>query len=205
MESRDPVHFLQQEVARLRDENRSLKEEVTILRSSVRALSAVQDIIQRLTPKTDVIALLDDLLASVLAVVGAEDGSLLLLDEDAGELVFAVVRGKTRERLTGYRIPQNQGIAGWVLASKKPQIVRDAHLDPRFSPLVDQKFGFYTRSLACVPLMEGDRVLGVIEAVNKSSDREFTDVDHDLLLVVAQLASIAIARAESFAEQTTSG
>lgn len=204
MESRDPVHFLQQEVARLRDENRSLKEEVAILRSSVRALSAVQDIIQRLTPKTDVIALLDDLLASVLAVVGAEDGSLLLLDEDAGELVFAVVRGQTRERLTGFRIPQNQGIAGWVLASKKPQIVRDAHLDPRFSPLVDQKFGFYTRSLACVPLMEGDRVLGVIEAVNKSSDREFTEVDHDLLLVVAQLASIAIARAESFAEQMTS-
>jgi len=41
--------------------------------------------------------------------------------------------------------------------------------------------------------------LGVIEAVNKTSDRPFTDVDHDLLMVVAQLAAIVILRAESFA------
>ena len=66
---------------------------------------------------------------------------------------------------------------------------------------MDETFGFQTRTLACVPLLDGERVLGVIEAINKISDREFSPEDHDLLLIVAQLAAVAISRAETFAEQ----
>jgi GAF domain-containing protein len=202
MESRDPVHFLQQEIARLRDENRDLKDEVALLRSSVRALSALQDVIQRLTPSANVIALLDDLLASALAVVGAEDGSLLLVDEDTDELVFAVVQGAMRAQLTGYRIPRSQGIAGWVAENRRPVTARDVRTDPRFSPTVDERFEFLTRSMACVALVDGEKVLGVIEALNKSSNQEFTDTDRDLLTVVAQLATVALQRAESCTEAT---
>ena len=54
--------------------------------------------------------------------------------------------------------------------------------------------------MAAVPLLAGDRVVGVIEALNKAGDREFDHDDHDLLIVVAQLASVAIARAEAFEE-----
>ncbi len=201
MDTRDPVRFLQLEANRLRDENRELREELTILRSSVRILSALQDLIQRLTPETDVIAMLDDLLASALTVLGASDGSLLLIDEDTGELVFAVVHGEARERLTGYRMPPGKGIAGWVAVNRNPQVVRDVRNDPRFYPRVDETFGFQTRTLACVPLLDGERVLGVIEAINKVSDREFSPEDHDLLMIVAQLAAVAIARAETFAEE----
>ncbi|OGO09724.1 MAG: hypothetical protein A2Z66_05475 [Chloroflexi bacterium RBG_13_66_10] len=203
MESRDPVYYLQQEIARLRDENRDLKDEVALLRSSVRALSALQDVIQRLTPSANVIALLDDLLASALAVVGAEDGSLLLIDEETDELVFAVVQGAMRLQLTGYRIPRHQGIAGWVAENRKPVVVRDVRTDSRFSPAVDERFEFHTRSMACVALVDGERVLGVIEALNKASDPDFTDTDRDLLSVVAQLATVAIQRAESCTEATS--
>jgi GAF domain-containing protein len=202
MESREPVHFLQQEIARLRDENRDLKDEVALLRSSVRALSALQDVIERLTPSANVTALLDDLLASALAVVGAEDGSLLLVDKDTDELVFAVVRGAMRAQLTGYRIPRTQGIAGWVVENRRPVVVRDVRTDSRFSPAVDERFEFRTRSMACVALVDGEKVLGVIEALNKSSDPDFTDTDRDLLSVVAQLATVAIQRAETCTEAT---
>lgn len=198
METQDALRSLQLEVSRLRDENRSLREEVAFLHSSIRALNALQDVIQRLTPDMNLIGLLDDLLASALAVVGAVDGSLLLRDEETGELAFAVVHGETRERLVGYRLPPGHGIAGWVAKNKAPQIVPDVRADPRFDPTVDETFGFHTHSLACVPLLDGERVLGVIEAVNKTSDRPFTNVDHDLLMVVAQLAAIVILRAESF-------
>ena len=205
MEQRDTLRSLQQELARLRDENRALKEEVAFLHSSIRALSALQDVVQRLTPNMNLISFLDDLLASALAVVGARDGSLLLLDDDTGEMAFAVVHGEARERLTGYRLAPGQGIAGWVAHYKVPQIVHDVQQDPRFSSAVDETFGFQTRSLACIPMLEGDRVLGVLEAINKVSDRPFTDVDHDLLVVVAQLAAVTILRAESFAAQTPAG
>lgn len=203
MESRDPLRALQLEVSRLRKENVDLKDELTNLRSSVRALSALQELIHRMDPSTDVIQMLDTLLASVLAGLGTEDGSLILHDEETGELVFAVVHGQARERLTGFRMPPGRGIAGWVVKNLQPEVVQDVRNDPRFYPRVDETFGFHTQTLACVPLLDGKRVLGVIEAVNKISDREFTPEDHDLLMVVAQLASLVIKQAESL--EDTSG
>ncbi|NIS78772.1 MAG: GAF domain-containing protein [Anaerolineales bacterium] len=199
----DPIRFLQAEAARLRQENRDLKEELAVLRSSVRALSALQDLILRMTPSSDLLNYLDDMLAAALAVVGATDGSLLLLDEETEELVFAVVRGAARNQLTGYRLPPGKGIAGWVADTRKPLVVQDVHNDPRFYPQVDEAFGFQTQTLACVPLLDGSRVLGVIQAINKMPDRAFTVEDNDLLMVLAQLASVAITRAEAFSEEPT--
>lgn len=201
MATRDASRPLQVELSRLRDDVRNLRDELSALRASVHALAALQDILPRMTPGMDVVPLLDDLLASALAVVGATDGSLMLLDEDTGELVLVVVRGIGRERLTGFRLPAGQGIASWVAKNRTAQLVRDVQKDPRFYPTVDETFGFQTRMLAAVPLLDGDRVLGVIEAINKTSDREFTAEDHDLLLVVAVLASVAIRRAEALAEE----
>lgn len=205
METSDPARFLQLEMARLTDENRDLKDELQVLRSSVRALGTLQDIIQRITPTTDVLVLLDDLLASAVAVVGASDGSLLLLDEDTDELVFAVVHGEARERLSGYRLPPGKGIAGWVAANKRPLFLTNVRSDPRFYPKIDETFGFHTRSLAAVPLIDGDRVLGALEAITKNYDREFTDVDHDLLMIVGHLASVALSRAEAYGEEAEEG
>jgi GAF domain-containing protein len=199
MDTRDPVRFLQSEVTRLRQENLELKEELTVLRSSVRGLAAIQDLINRMGPETNLIALLDDLLASALAVLDTSDGSLLLRDEETEELVFAVVHGEARDALTGFRLPPGRGIAGWVADNREAAIVHDVGSDSRFYPNVDETFGFRTQTLACVPLVVGDRVLGVIEAVNKRTDREFSTEDHQLLLVVAQLSAVAITRAETFA------
>ncbi|MCL4368393.1 MAG: GAF domain-containing protein [Actinobacteria bacterium] len=201
METRDATRPLQVELGRLRDDVHDLREELAALRASVHALAALQDILPRMTPGMDVVPLLDDVLASALAVVGATDGSLMLLDEETGELVLAVVQGIGRERLTGYRLPAGRGIAGWVAKNRTAELVRDVQKDPRFYPTVDETFGFQTRMLAAVPLLDGDRVLGVIEAINKTSDREFTAEDNDLLLVVAVLASAAIRRAEALAEE----
>jgi GAF domain-containing protein len=187
----NPLRMLQLEVTRLKEENRDLRAELAVLHSSIRALSALQDLIQRLSPTTDV-------LESVLAVVGASDGSLLLVDDDTKEMVFAVVFGQAKDRLTGYRLPHGQGIAGWVATHREPQIVQDVRHDTRFSPLVDETFDFQTRSLAAMPLLDGERVLGVIEALNKI-DRPFTEVDHDLLRIVAQIAANVLVRAEAVA------
>ena len=198
MSSTEPIRFLQLEVKRLKDENSELREELTVLRSSVRALSALQDLIQRINPHTDIIRLLDDLLASALAVLGAANGSLLLRDEETEELVFAVVHGEARDSLTGFRLPAGRGIAGWVAMNREPQIISNVRKDDRFYPLVDETFGFQTQTLACVPLLDGNRVLGVIEAVNKYGNHAFTPEDHDLLVIIAQLASLALLRAESF-------
>jgi GAF domain-containing protein len=193
----ETTRFFKEEASRLTEENRDLREELTALRESVRALSALYYLSQDITPETNVLQLLSDILESALVVLKASDGSLLLTDEETNDLVFAVARGELADDLIGFRVPAGQGIVGWVAANRQPQIVRDVRLDPRFFSGVDERFGFNTRSLVAVPIVPDEsRVLGVIEVLNKVSDREFTQDDLDLLLVVAQLAAIAMRRAE---------
>jgi sigma-B regulation protein RsbU (phosphoserine phosphatase) len=200
MSKNEAIRSLQTEVTRLRQENDDLKGDLTLLRSSVKALRELQDLIKDPPAEFDVLQWIEEILASALLAVGSKDGSLLLLDEESDELVFAVVHGNAQQHLLGHRMRLGEGIAGWVAENRLPQIVKDARGDPRFNPLVDEMLGFHTRTLACVPLVDGDRVLGVIEAINKLSDGEFTLHDQDLLILVAHFAAFGIKHAESIVE-----
>lgn len=189
--------FLREQASRLSAENDDLRQEVVALRQSVRALSSLFYVSQNIGAEINVLNLLSEILDTSLQVLKAADGSLMLVDEESGALVFTVVRGTTAESLVGYRLPPGAGIAGWVARHHQPQVVRDVHRDPRFYPAVDELFGFKTRSMVCVPVVLDDgRLLGVIEVLNKVSDREFNQDDLDLILIVAQLAATAMRRAE---------
>jgi GAF domain-containing protein len=193
----DSQRFLQEEAARLATENAELRQDLAALRQSVRALSSLYYVSLNITAQTDIARLLGEILDTSLAVLKATDGTLMLADDETGDLVFSVVRGGQADRLAGYRLPQGQGIAGWVAANRQPQIVRDVRLDPRFFPGVDDALHFTTRSMVCVPVQLDDgRLLGVIEIINKIADDEFGQADLELVLIVAQLAATAMRRAE---------
>lgn len=199
MDARTPVRALQAEVSRLREENRALRQQLDTVRSYIHSLNDLYDLSCSLDENTDVVGFLAEVLAASLESVGSYDGSLLLVDDATGELVFAVVQGQARKRLQGYRLPAGEGIAGWVLEQGKPRIVEDARLDPFFYPAVDQEMDFFTRTMTCVPLMDGDRRLGVIEAVNKTTNQLFTETDLDFLVVLAAMVSQALVKAEKAA------
>ncbi len=193
----DSLRFLQDEAARLTQENHTLREELAALRQSARAVSALYHVSQAITPQVDVLKLLSDILDSALTGLHATDGSLMLVDEATGDLVFSVVRGDAAGRLEGYHLPKGMGIAGWVSEHRQPQMVRDVHHDARFYAQVDEALGFKTHSMLCVPVyLDDGRLLGVIEVLNKIADSEFSQDDMDWLLIVAQLAATAMRRAE---------
>ncbi|MCA9957403.1 MAG: GAF domain-containing protein [Chloroflexota bacterium] len=196
-ELRDPLRFVQARNVELQAENKALQEEVDGLRNILHILFSLQEVAGTITERTDVLNLLDRILQMAMESINAEDGSLLLVDPDAKELVFVVVHGQIREALVGHRLPLGHGIAGWVAEHGEPVRVRDVSLDSRFSPDVDQEYNFHTRSLLCVPLISGDRVLGVIQALNKVDGEQFIDLELTLLGIVAQLAAAAIYRAET--------
>jgi len=193
----DSLKFLKEEAARLTQENDDLRQELGGLRQSARALSSLYYFSQQITPQVDVRQLLANILDSALAGLNASDGSLMLVDEETGDLVFTVVRGQATGRLEGYHLAKGVGIAGWVAEHRQPQSVHDVRRDPRFYAQVDEVFGFNTRSMVCVPVyLDDGRLLGVIEVLNKVADKEFTQDDLDLLLIVSQLAATAMRRAE---------
>ena len=196
-EIRGTAHFIQQENIRLQKENERLQQEVVRLRLILRNLGNLNQMTLSIHPETDILLLLDQILQAALNSIQAEDGSLLLVDEETKELSFVVVHGSVRTKLVGHRIPLGVGLAGWVAQHAESVIVPNAQTDPRFSPGVDQAFHFRTRSMICVPIVFTGRVLGVIQALNKTNHKEFVNGDLLMLNVVAQLAAAAIARAES--------
>jgi GAF domain-containing protein len=196
MDTKTPVRALQAEAVRLREENRVLREELGAIKSYIRNLFELHHLSRQLDVETNVVGFLSEVLASSLQSVGSRDGSLLLLDDETDELVFAVVQGEASECLQGYRLPKDEGIAGWVLEHGQPRVVEDAHLDPYFCPSIDQEMNFHTRTMTCVPLLDGERRLGVIEAVNKASEQVFTETDLDFLMVLAVVVSQVLVRAE---------
>lgn len=196
-EIRGTAHFLQQENVRLQQENERLQQEIVRLRLILRNLGNLNQMALSIDLNTDILMVLDQILQAALDSIQAEDGSLLLVDEETKELSFVVVHGQVRTKLVGHRIPLGAGIAGWVAQHAESTIVANVQTDPRFSPQIDQAFQFKTRSLICVPILFNGRVLGVIQALNKSNRKEFVNADLVMLNVVALLAAAAITRAES--------
>jgi len=191
------VRFLQQENARLKDQNQLLTDEVQALRRYVRALQGLQETIQRFTPEQDVLALLDRTLNCALELLDAIDGSLMLIDDETDELVFVLVHGVGRETMVGHRFDRRKGIAGWVAEHVQPAIVGNVRADARFLPEIDERFDFVTRSLVAVPLAARGKVMGVIEVLNKRSGEGFTEDDASLLSILATISASALDYAAS--------
>jgi len=191
MESTSALRFLQQENTRLQEENKALREDSLAFHHYMEALKDLYWATQRITSEENLFKLLDQILYNALGVLRAEDGSLLLLDEETSELVFVLVHGNIRNRLNGYRIKSNVGIAGWVISHREPLIVNNPRQDGRFSLDIDEEFSFITHSILCVPMITHGKLIGVIELLNKRDD-EFTEADATLLLILGQVAAIAL-------------
>ncbi len=186
------IRFLQQENARLQDENKALQEKNQDLHHYINTLEDLHWAAQRITSEENLLDLLDQILYHAMTVISAEDGSLLLLDEETDELVFAVVHGDIRGQLRGYRIGGDIGIAGWVATEGEALIVNSPRQDWRFSPQIDEAFGFVTRSILCVPMITRGKLVGVIELLNKYNGTEFTEPDATLLSILGHVAATAL-------------
>jgi len=144
---------------------------------------------------------LDDLLAGVLArtmrATDAEAASILLADEDTGDLTFRAAVGGEPDRVKRMTIKAGQGISGWVAEHGRPQIVNEVDKDPRHSAHISDEVGYHPKSVLCVPLRWDDG-MGALQLLNKSGGRApFIDDDLKMATVIAGHLSTAIAQAQS--------
>jgi two-component system, NtrC family, sensor histidine kinase KinB len=129
--------------------------------------------------------------------LGMEAASLALVQ--GSSLVFKEAVGPVADSLRGASIQLGAGVAGWVAQHNEAIIVPDVRADERFFSGVDERTGFVTRALACVPVRIQNRPIGVIEVVNPASGRFDPDTLH-LLDSLASLAGTAIVQARRVAE-----
>jgi GAF domain-containing protein len=149
--------------------------------------------------------LLAAIVAAARGIFRAKASSILLLDEEAGELVFGAVAGEGEGTLGGTRFPAGTGIAGWVLATQEPLVVEDVGRDPRFAREVAIGTGFVPRSLLAAPLLHEERALGVLEVLDPPADSRFGLREMELLGLFATQAAIAVDLLQRGVAQTSGG
>ena len=137
-------------------------------------------------------SLLGSIVEVARAILGARASSIVLLDEDAGELVFEAVAGEG-ESLLGTRIPAARGIAGWVAQSGEALAIEDVSADPRFARDVAEQTGYVPKGLIAVPLIAQDRVIGVLSVLDRPEQAAFSVAESDLLSLFATQAATALA------------
>jgi PAS domain S-box-containing protein len=145
----------------------------------------------------DIEAVLTRILEAIARVVKVEAGSILRLDGE--ELVFMVALGEKAEQVKPFKIKLGQGIAGWVAKTGEELVIRDAQNDPRYFSGIEKATGFVSHSILAVPMKSNDRVVGVIELLNKSGGH-FTRKDASLISAVASFSAAALEHARLFTQ-----
>jgi GAF domain-containing protein len=137
-------------------------------------------------------ALLAAIVEVARSIFGARASSILLLDEEAEELVFEAVVGEGEDELLGMRFPAGKGIAGWVLATRTPLVIEDVRTDPRFASDVAEGTGYVPSGLMAAPLLHDEDALGVLEVLDRPEQSLFSLQEMELLGLFANQASIAV-------------
>jgi len=182
------------QVAAILDRTRLYQE----MERRARQLEALNEVGNVITSTLELPVVLDLIMQKAIELLRAAAGSLLLVDEERGDLVFQVAEGPRTSDLVGTRLPMDTGIVGQVAREAKPVIVDDVRHDERWYPGLDERSEFITRSVICVPMIARGRVIGVIELLNRQNGKPFDREDQRLLAAFAANAAVAIENARLF-------
>ena len=135
--------------------------------------------------------LLEMIVETAAQVINSAAASLFLVDDEHQELVFEVALGQKAAEVKKFRVPMGHGIAGQVAATGQPTATSGA-ADPRHASEISESVGYVPRTILCVPLFYADRVIGVLELLDKADEAAFTMVDMHVLGLFANLAAVAV-------------
>ena len=171
----------------------AVTNETELIHRYDRLLEITSDLVSTL----ELSALLQVIVDAAQELTSSEAASLLLYDPQQNHLYFEAATEQLRIEKGRVAVPAENSIAGWIFTNRKPLLVDDAVGDPRFFREIDLVTTFRTNSILGVPLITKDKVIGVIEAVNKT-ENPYDEHDVRILQALAAQAAIAIENARLF-------
>jgi len=162
-------------------------------------LATLNEITRQLTSTLEQEPLLQNILENAVSILNSEAGTLFMMDEQTGELEFRVTIGPVAGNLLGQRLPAGTGIVGRAVQTRAPVIENDVeNSQVRGNVSTDKQTGV-PRSLLAVPMQIKDRILGVIEVINRRDGLPFVKDDQNILTAFASQAAVAIENARLLA------
>ncbi len=160
----------------------------------------LMEISRQLNSTLDLGTLLNRIIKAATELTDTETASIMLLDPKTGELRFEAASQSTMTRgaMDAIVVPLEGSLAGWVVQHGEPVLVEDPRNDPRHFQGVDRTIDFQTRNLLTVPMVAYDKIIGVVQALNKRPGSSWTEDDVNTLTTLAAQAAIAIENARLF-------
>lgn len=164
------------------------------LEKRLRELSTLVNIGTSVTAMLDLQQVLNSVVEAAVNLSGAEEGSLMLVDEQTGELYVSAAKNLDQKTVHMLRLPVRDSLAGQVIRSAKPIVIggRDDQ--------IKIKTQFLVKSLVYVPLRAPNKVIGVLSVDNRIKARTFETHEVQILSLLADFAAVAIQNARLYAE-----
>ena len=157
--------------------------------------AVVSEISYALTSTLSLQNIYHQLMEPVRRTLNVGSVSVGLIELTSGDIIFVdMLLGELFRDLPTIRLKKGQGIAGWVSENRQSVIINDVYSDKRFYSRVDRQSGFQTHNMICIPLQIEDRVIGILQAINKQNG-DFNENDLRLLQAIGGPLAAAIENA----------
>jgi len=178
------------------DESAALVRELAAARELLAKLDRCEKIYNRINTATEIETILDVITDAAAQLTACEAGSLMLLDPKKEFLYFKIAQGDKSSPLKEMRVAVGEGVAGRVAQTGERLIVDAVAESGLGAKQFDEKTGFVSRGILCVPVKLRDEIIGVFEVLNKLDGGTFSDQDISILERLATAAAIAINKAK---------
>lgn len=182
-------------------ENNSLRMSAGENKKEMERLSSFSDFSQAIAPVLDTNELFTVLLDKSLKLLNAEQGSLMLLDNETSELVVEATKSADEVVQEKMKIKSGEGIAGKVVEHGESILVTDIETDARIRQ--QNRPRFKTKSFISALIKVNGRITGVLNAADKLEGGVFSEDDLKLIHVFLGNAAIAIERGLLFQQTET--
>lgn len=169
--------------------------------SPSRELNAMLAVSQSITTNMTLDELLTFIVNQLVETVGADRGTLYLVDEDQGELYSRVLLQDTGD-LKEIRLKLGEGVSGHVAMTGETLNIRHAYEDSRFARSFDRVTGYTSDSMLTMPMRNPQqKIIGVVQLLNKKAGGFFTDHDERLLTAMSSQAAVCIENARLYRQE----
>jgi len=175
---------------------REVRRTTASLEQRVNELETLVKLGRSITGSLDIDSVLTSVVTAAVELTGAEEGHLLLLDEETNELYMRAGRNFEEDFARTFRLPVRDSLAGQVISEGKPIAFNEDSPNKI-------KTSYLVYSVIYVPLHAQDSVIGVLGVDNRQNKRPFSQHHSLLMTVLADYAAIAIRNAQSYNDSET--
>ncbi|MCP4359194.1 MAG: GAF domain-containing protein [Chloroflexi bacterium] len=154
-----------------------------------------------LNSETHLDQLLSQIIKEAADLTQSEAASIFLLDPRTRQLRFTASSNPIPTEMASMPLSLDNSIAGAIVKANRPMYIQDVAEDPRWNQNIDQAIEFQTKSILGVPMRNTNKKpVGVLEAINKQGAPHFTREDFETLVVLADIAGVAVEKARLIEE-----